>query len=113
VRLLLTVGQVSEHAQTEALIDGFLAGFVLAGKGYGSDAFVETIKASVTTPMIPPRSSRITPRDYGKDICKESSFVERLFQKLKSYRRVATRYERSALNYTAMLSLASILIGLK
>jgi transposase len=113
VRLLLTAGQVSEHTQAEALIAGFRAGFVLADKGYDSDAFVETIKASGATPVIPPRSNRITPREYDKDIYKERNLVERLFQKLKEFRRVATRYERLAVNYMTMLSLVSILIWLK
>ncbi|WP_407656510.1 transposase [Methyloglobulus morosus] len=44
---------------------------------------------------------------------KERNLVERLFQKLKEYRRVATRYERLAVNYMTMLSLASVLIWLK
>lgn len=113
VRLSLTAGQVSEYTQADALVEGFEAGFVIADKGYDSDAFVATIKASGATPVIPPRSSRKTPRDYDKDIYKERNLVERLFQKLKQYRRVATRYERLALNYMTMLSLASILIWLK
>jgi transposase len=70
VRLLLTAGQVSEHTQAEALIAGFRADFVLADKGYDSDAFVETIKASGATPVIPPKSNRKTPRDYDKEIYK-------------------------------------------
>jgi len=113
VRLLLTAGQASEHTQAEALIEGFDADFVLADKGYDSDAFVETIKASGAIPVIPPRSNRIAPRDYDKDIYKERNLVERLFQKLKQYRRVATRYERLALNYMTMLNLACTLIWLK
>jgi transposase len=110
VRLLLTAGQVSEHTRAEALVEGFRAGFVLADKGYDSDAFVEVIKGNGATPVIPPRSNRKTPRDYDKDIYKERNLVERLFQKLKEYRCVATRYERLALNYMTMLNLVSTLI---
>ncbi|MEQ1531424.1 MAG: transposase [Methylococcales bacterium] len=57
VRLLLTAGQVSEHTQAEALIAGFRADFVLADKGYDSDAFVTAIKGIGATPVIPPRSN--------------------------------------------------------
>lgn len=113
VRLLLTAGQVSEHTQAEALIAGFSADFVLADKGYDSDAFVEVIKGSGAAAVIPPRSNRKTPRDYDKEIYKERNLVERLFQKLKEYRRVATRYERLVINYMTMLSLACVLIWLK
>jgi transposase len=71
------------------------------------------IKGNGATAVIPPRSNRKTPRDYDKDIYKERNLVERLFQKMKEYRRVATRYERLALNYMTMLNLASTLIWLK
>jgi len=50
---------------------------------------------------------------YYKDIYKERNLVERLFQKLKEYRRVDTRYERLAVNYMTMLCLANILIWIK
>lgn len=113
VRLLLTAGQTSEHTQAEALIDGFHAEFVIADKGYDSDAFVETIMGNGGIPVIPPRSNRKTPRDYDKDIYKERNLVERLFQKLRQFRRVATRYERLAINYMTMLSLACILVWIK
>jgi len=113
VRLLLKAGQVSEHTKAEALIEGFQASFVLADKGYDSDAFVSVIGSCGATPVIPPKSNRKAPREYDKDIYKERNLVERLFQKLKHYRRVATRYERLAVNYMTMLSLVSIVIWLK
>jgi transposase len=86
---------------------------VLANKGYGSDAFVAATDACGATPVIPPKSNRKTPRVYGKDIYKGRNLVGRLFQKLKECRRVATRYERLATNYMAMLCLASTVIWLK
>jgi transposase len=113
VRLLLTAGQVSEYTEAEALIDGFQAAFVLADKGYDSDAFVEAINNNGAVPVIPPRSNRKVLRDYDKDLYKERNLVERLFQKLKEYRRIATRYERLARNYMTMLNLGSILVWLK
>lgn len=94
-------------------MDGFHADFVIADKGYDSDTFVETIQGNGGTPVIPSRSNRKISRDYDKDFYKERNLGERLFQKLKQYRRVATRYERLALNYMTMLSLVSILIWLK
>lgn len=94
VRLLLTAGQVSGHTQAEALVDGFKAGFVLADKGYGSDAFVDAIKSNNAVPVIPPKKNRAVAREYDKFLYKERNLVERLFQKLKHFRRIATRYER-------------------
>ena len=113
VRLLLTAGQTSEYTQAEALIAGFTANYVLADKGYDSDRFVTAIKANNGTPVIPSKKNRKTPREWDKSLYKERNLVERLFQKLKNFRRIATRYERLARNYLAMLNLAATVIWLK
>ena len=79
----------------------------MADKGYDSDRFVDAIRNSGASPVIPPRKNRTSPRDYDKVLYKERNLVERAFQKLKHYRRIATRYERVEKHYTAMLSLVS------
>jgi len=112
LRLLLTEGQASEYGQADALIDGFQADYVLADKGYDSDHFVGIILENGAIPVIPSRMNRKEPRDYDKELYKERNLVERLFQKLKHYRRIATRYERLARNYQAMLCLVSTVIWL-
>lgn len=112
VRLLLTAGQTSEYTQAEALIEGFVAGYVLADKGYDSDRFVSAIENSQAVPVIPSKKNRKISREYDKELYKERNLVERFFQKVKHFRRIATRYERLARNYQAMLSLVSIVIWL-
>ena len=112
LRLLLTAGQASEYGQANALIEGFEAAYVLADKGYDSDEFVQTITATGAQAVIPPRNHRNTLREYDREVYKERNLVERLFQKLKQFRRIATRYERLARNYQAMLYLAASLIWL-
>ncbi len=112
LRLLLTAGQASEYGQSEALIKGFLADYVLADKGYDSDQFVATVEATKAVPVIPARKNRRQPRDYDKELYKERNLVERFFQKIKDFRRIATRYERLARNYQAMLSLVASVIWL-
>lgn len=112
VRLLLTAGQASEYGQANALIKGFKVEYVLADKGYDSDAFIQVINDSGATAVIPPRKNRLSPRKYDKVIYKDRNLVERLFQKLKNFRRIATRYERLKRNYQAMLDLAAIIIWL-
>jgi len=112
VRFILTEGQSSEYGQADALIEGFQADFVLADKGYDSNEFVEKVRASGAVAVIPARKNRIEGRDYDKTIYKERNYVERLFQKLKHYRRIATRYEKLARNYMAMLSLVATVIWL-
>ena len=94
------------------MIAGFQADFVLADKGYDSDDCIENIQASGALAVISPRKNRIQSRIYDKTLYKERNFVERLFQKLKHYRRIATRYERLARNYMAMLSSVAAVIWL-
>ena len=95
------------------MIAGFQADFVLADKGYDSNEFIEAIQIGGAQAVVPPRKNRVEARDYDKTIYKERNVVERLFQKLKHYRRIATRYERLARNYMAMLSLVATVIWLE
>lgn len=112
VRMILTGGQASEYGRAEALIEGFQVDFVLADKGYDSNQLIATIRSRGAEPVIPSRKNRLEARDYDKILYQERNLVERLFQKLKHYRRIATRYERLARNYKAMLFLASTVIWL-
>lgn len=112
VRLLLTPGQASEYGQAEALIEGFTFEAVLADKGYDSDAFVEVIQRRGAEAIIPSKKNRLNPRSLDRHLYKARNLVERFFQKLKQFRRVATRYERLARNYQSMLSLVSAVIWL-
>jgi transposase len=94
------------------LVSGFQADYVIADKGYDSNAFVTTVTDSGAQAVIPPRSNRKELRSYDEELYKERNLVERLFQKLKHYRRVATRYERLAKNYSSILALVSTVIWL-
>ena len=112
VRLLLTGGQISDYQKADDLIEGFQADYVIADKGYDSDAFVQAINRTGAEAVIPPRSNRKKMRSYDEELYKDRNLVERLFQKLKHYRRIATRYERLARNYFSMLALVSTVIWL-
>ncbi len=112
LRLILTQGQASEYGQAEALIDSFQAGYVLADKGYDSNSFMAKIESLGAVPVVPPRGNRLVKRAYDKVLYRERNLVERLFQKLKAYRRIATRYERLATHYHSMLYLAAAVIWL-
>ena len=112
VRLFLTQGQTSEYTLANELISGFQPDYVIADRGYDSDSFVQAIHTGGAEAVIPPRCNRKNLRDYDRILYKERNLVERLFQKLKNYRRIATRYERLARNYNAMLVLVATVIWL-
>lgn len=112
VRFILTAGQQSEIKQANALIEGFSADYIIADKGYDADAFIAAIEAGEAVVVIPPKKNRTVVRSYDKHLYRERNWVERVFQKLKHYRRIATRYERLAITYQAMLSLVATIIWL-
>ena len=85
---------------------------ILADKGYDSDHFVKKIIDNGAIPVIPSRKNRKQARGYDRVLYKECNLVERLFQKLKHFRRIATRYERLARNYQAMLHFMTTHLGL-
>lgn len=86
---------------------------VLADKGYDADYIVEAVEKIGAIAVIPPKSNRNNPRKYDKELYKERNLVERLFNKLKHFRRVATRYDKTALSFMSFLNIAAICLWLK
>ncbi len=113
MRFILTGGQAADCKQALALLEGLKAEAVLADKGYDADYIVEAIAGMNALAVIPPKSNRIVQREYDKDLYKERNHVERMFNKLKHFRRVATRYDKTAASFMAFLNLAAIYLWLK
>ncbi|WP_254218493.1 transposase, partial [Burkholderia multivorans] len=88
------------------LVEHLRTGAVIADKGYDSNAFVESIRATRAKAVIPPRSNRKTKRRYSRVLYRTRNIVERFFSRIKHFRRVATRYDKLAGNYLAFASLA-------
>ena len=109
VELQLTPGQQADVTQAEALLEGYQPDAVLADKGYDSDALVKTIEAKGAKAVIPPKSNRKEPREYDKHLYKERNLVERFMNRIKHYRRVATRYEKTARNFLGFVHVAAIM----
>jgi transposase len=112
LRLIVTSGQASEFGQALHLIEGWAADYVLADKGYDSDHVVAAVENSGAVAVIPSRRHRTICREHDREIYKERNLVERFFQKLKQFRRIATRYEKLKRNYQAMLELVCAIIWL-
>ncbi len=112
VRVILTPGQASEYGAAPALLEGFAPDMVLGDKGYDSSALRDSIRAVGAEPVIPPRKHRRERSEVDWHCYKDRNLVERFFQKIKQFRRVATRYERLARNYQSLLCLVSAVIWL-
>jgi transposase len=85
---------------------------VVADKGYDADALIELLHNRGTEAVIPPRSNRIAPRRYSKRLYRARNLIERLFRRLKEFRRVATRYEKLDRHFAAMIMLACVCVWL-
>lgn len=109
----MTPGQTADVTQALALIDNINAETLLADKGYDCDEVVVKAENQGMIAVIPPKSNRKTPRFCDWWLYKERHVVECMFGKLKHYRRIATRYEKTARNYLSMLSFASCLLWLR
>jgi transposase len=82
-------------------------------KGYDSKSIREQLLAQDIVPVIPPKSNRIEPIDYDKDLYKLREKVERFFNKLKQFRRIATRYEKLSHTFLAFIHLVAAWIIIK
>ncbi len=118
--MTLTAGQRNDITQAEPLVasvartvdDTEAIRAVLADKGYDSNDFVEQIEALGAEAVIPSRKNRTVAREHDVELYKDRNKVERFFGRIKHYRRVATRYEKTARNYLAMLHLVSAMVWL-
>ena len=81
---------------------------LLADKGYDADAIREEIEAAGVEAVIPAKSNRRVPIPHDREKYRWRNLVERLFSKLKNWRRVATRYDKTKKSYLRFVALASI-----
>lgn len=86
---------------------------VLADRGYDTDESLVYIEDQDGHHTIPPKSNRTYQRKCDWWLYKERHLVECFFNKLKHFRRVATRYDKLAKSFFAFLLLASIMISVK
>jgi putative transposase len=113
VRLIGSPGQRNDIAFAHDLIDGLDADIVIADKGYDADHFVDKVTETGAEAVIPPKRNRKVKRPYDADLYKERNRVERFINKLKQFRRVATRYDKLLANFMGFVKLAAIAIWLK
>jgi len=107
----LTPGQAHDLHGADALLPQMQAGTLLADKAFDADERVITpLLAAGKTPVIPPKSTRKTQRPFDKELYKARHLIENFFCKLKQYRAIATRYDKTARNFLAGIQLAAAVI---
>jgi putative transposase len=113
VRLIGSPGQRNDIAFAHDLIEGSAADVTIADKGYDADHLCDTIAESGGQAVIPPKRNRTFKRPYDTELYKERNIIERFFNKLKQFRRVATRYDKLLANFMGFVKLAAIAIWLR
>ena len=108
IRFSLTGGERHDMVEAESLLKDLSPEYVIGDKGYDSDPLRRQIRRQGAKPVIPARKG-IRRRRYDRIRYKLRNVVERFFNRIKHYRRVATRYEKTDPNYFGFLYLASLL----
>lgn len=114
VRLLLTAGHASDKATAPALLDGLPASpAVIADRGYDWQHLVDLVASRGGQAHIPTQRDRKRQRSVDRELYRQRNLIERFFNKLKHFRRIATRYDKLARNFLAAVALAAARLWLK
>jgi len=113
VGFLLTPGQAHDLDGADALLPAIQANILIADKAFDADkCVIEPLQNAGKTLVIPPKRNWKTRRDYDKDLYKERHLIENFFCKLKQFRAIATRYDKTARNFLAAIHLVAAVICL-
>ena len=113
VRFHLTAGQMGDAPQAGQLIQGLPARIVMADTAYDADHFRQAIADKGALAVIPNNPSRALKYPLDEHLYAQRHLVECCFSRLKQFRRVATRFEKTARNYLAIVTLAAIVLWLR
>jgi len=113
LRLLFTAGQVHESTKAEALIDGLPAQSLIGDKAFDSDHFRALLADRNMTAVIPSNASRARAIAYDRDLYKERHLVELFINKIKHFRRIATRYDKTIASYASFVAIAGFLVWMR
>ena len=103
----LTAGQACELDGADVLLPQVKAMTVIVDKGFDAEARVlEPLRRAGKRAVIPSRAKRLYPRTHDKELYKARHLIENFFAKLKQFRAIATRYDKSKQNFLAAIQLA-------
>ena len=113
IGFFLTGGQAHDLEGADQLLPQLKADALLADKAFDADErVIEPLLAAGINPVIPPRSTRKTERFFDEELYKLRHLIENFYCKLKQYRALATRYDKTARNFLAGIHLAAAVIWL-
>ena len=106
-------GHRHDSVGAEPLLDGLAVGALIGDKGFDNDRLRGELSARSALAVIPPKASRRT--DIACDFAMYAwrHLIANFFCKIKNYRRIATRYDKTDQSFAAMIYLAAIAMALK
>ncbi|MBI5111346.1 MAG: IS5 family transposase [Rhodovulum sp.] len=108
IAFLLTGGNVADCTAGHDLLKQLPDARILhADKGYDSNAIRRQVEANGTMPNIPPKVNRRWKSTFSRVLYRNRNAIERMFCRLKDFRRIATRYDRLAVNFLAAVHIAA------
>ena len=109
--MLLTEGQVSDYRGAATVLPALpQADILIADCGYDSDWFRQALAERGIEPCIPGRKNRKQEIDYDADQYKQRNRIERMFGRLKDWRRISMRYDRCAHTFMSAICIAATVI---
>jgi len=110
---ILTPGQSCDLEGADAFLPGLTAAALLADKAFDADERVmDVLKEKGIEAVIPPKSNRKEQRAYDEELYKARHLIENFFLKLKQFRAIATRYDKTARNFLGAVFLAGAYVWL-
>ncbi len=113
LRFSLTSGHRHEVTQAADLLRNIQDSYVIADKAYASEDLATQLVRQRCSPVIPSPSTRKSPRAYDRHLYKERHLIEAFFSKIKHFRRVFSRFDKSASSFLGFLLYASIILWLR
>jgi transposase len=111
IGFFLTGGEAHDLVGADHLLPEMQAGTLIADKAFDADKRVlEPLAAAGKTAVIPPTAHRKSTRVYDRHLYKARHLIENFFAKLKQFRAIATRYDKTARNFLAAVHLAASVI---
>ena len=106
-------GQRHDSVGVDPLIDDIEIEALIAEKAFDNDALRAKLEARGALAVIPPKSDRKRPIPCDFAMYKWRHLIENFFCKLKEFRRIATRYDKTDQSFSAMIGLAATLLALR
>ena len=112
-RFILLPGQRHDSVGVEPLLCGIALGALIGDKAFDSDWLRLELNERGALAVIPPNGSRAGNIPYDADMYKWRHLVENLFQKIKDFRRIATRYDKTDTSFRAAIHLVATVLAIK